>query len=182
MNPLPIFNQNNSEINYDIMCPICHVENMNENNSYSIKECNHKFHTDCIITWLRSNHSNCPICNGFQNTEISSYNRRMSMFKLIMSFSRRKTAPKKLKKMVDKYKKLKADSALSSRRYTLFKKENKTLLSEFRKLRMKKWASFRKTLKVKRDISSIPIEPLRINLKTTSLYNRRSERISFMSN
>lgn len=185
MNPLPIFNQERPEINYDIMCPICHIEDMDENNSYAIKECNHKFHTDCIITWLRTNHSNCPMCNGFQDPERYNYSRHMRAFKLIMCFSRRKTAPKQLKKMVDKYKKLKEKSTLSSKNYNQFKKDHKTVLSEFRKLRMQKWISYRKIMKIKLEISSIPIEPLRISLmsapKLLSSYGR-SRRVSFMNN
>ena len=37
---------------------------MNENikTVYNL-ECNHKFHTDCIIKWFRLNNDNCPLCN-----------------------------------------------------------------------------------------------------------------------
>jgi hypothetical protein len=43
-------------------CPIC-KEQMTEENYYAIPECGHIFHTNCIITWFRSLHPNCPLCN-----------------------------------------------------------------------------------------------------------------------
>ena len=167
MNPIPIFNQQSPEINYDIMCPICHIEDMNENNSYTIKECSHKFHIDCIISWLRTDHANCPMCNGFQEPERFSYS-GISAFKLIMNFSRRKDAPKQLKKMTDKYKLLKQKAILARKKETLFKRKNKQILSDMRKLRHQRFISSRKVMSIKREISSIPIEPLRIDLKPTS--------------
>ena len=60
--PVEIFDQNHGEIDYDNLCPICY-DQIEVNTSYTL-ECNHKFHTDCIVRWLRSEHSNCPMCNG----------------------------------------------------------------------------------------------------------------------
>ena len=182
MNPIPIFNQEEPEINYDNLCPICRVEDMDENNSYIINECNHKFHTECLIQWFRTDHSNCPMCNGFQEPEKIPYIVKPSMFKLIVDFSRRKKAPKQLKKMIEKYKKSKDKSVLSARKFSQFKRENKKILSQFKKLRQEKWMYFRKSMKIKREISSIPIEPLRINLKPPRNNSGRSIRVSLMNN
>ena len=46
---------NNSE------CIIC-FEEINENNKY-ILECNHVYHTDCIMKWFRNGNQNYPMCN-----------------------------------------------------------------------------------------------------------------------
>ena len=33
-------------------CAICREKL--ENNTYTVPECNHKFHTNCIMTWFRT--------------------------------------------------------------------------------------------------------------------------------
>lgn len=48
-------------------CSIC-KENYDESTKYTIPECNHVFHTECIVSWFRgSNRSDCPLCrdNGY---------------------------------------------------------------------------------------------------------------------
>ena len=57
-------------------CPIC-LDNINNiDQSYNL-DCNHSFHTKCIVKWFRSNNKTCPICrdmpkeNNFQ-TEIEN--------------------------------------------------------------------------------------------------------------
>lgn len=44
-------------------CPICN-ENFNENDMYILPECDHMFHTDCIISWFRQGNRTCPYCNN----------------------------------------------------------------------------------------------------------------------
>ena len=41
-------------------CSICH-ENLNDN-IYTLPECNHSFHNQCIIQWFRNYNSTCPLC------------------------------------------------------------------------------------------------------------------------
>ncbi len=40
-------------------CPIC-LE-ISKSEYYSI-ECGHKFHSECLMTWLLEGHDNCPMC------------------------------------------------------------------------------------------------------------------------
>ena len=42
------------------ICSIC-FNPMTENESHLL-ECNHKFHTACILKWFRSKHDTCPLC------------------------------------------------------------------------------------------------------------------------
>ena len=42
--------------------PFRNHKNM-EDNIYQIPECNHKFHSECVITWFRMGKSKCPYCN-----------------------------------------------------------------------------------------------------------------------
>ena len=45
-------------------CSIC-LENFNDNNQYYNLDCNHTFHTKCIIDWFRTNdQKSCPICRN----------------------------------------------------------------------------------------------------------------------
>lgn len=45
------------------ICSICH-ENLNNNEQiYILPECSHRFHTNCIMHWFRTDHNRCPLCN-----------------------------------------------------------------------------------------------------------------------
>ena len=49
----------------DDVCPIC-LENNNQY-SYELEPCKHKFHSKCIIKSLRTNGPRCPMCRGHDN-------------------------------------------------------------------------------------------------------------------
>ena len=40
-------------------------------NIYELPECEHTFHTNCIMHWFRTDHNTCPLC---QNTGINYQN------------------------------------------------------------------------------------------------------------
>jgi len=42
------------------LCSIC--LSTIDANDYTL-ECNHKFHTKCIVEWFRKSKGNCPLCN-----------------------------------------------------------------------------------------------------------------------
>lgn len=44
------------------ICPICY-DNLNTEQSYTIPDCNHTFHTNCLIHWFRNGYRHCPTCN-----------------------------------------------------------------------------------------------------------------------
>ena len=44
------------------MCSICH-ETLDDD-IYTLPECNHKYHSNCIITWFRTGKKSCPLCNN----------------------------------------------------------------------------------------------------------------------
>lgn len=106
----------------DDICSIC-LDPLNDD-QYSL-QCNHKFHTHCIINWFRSNHSsgNCPLCNDnpFENNQ-NDYNFYYNVFlvdercKVLKKYSRKKIATANLKKEVQKLK-------ILEQKYNQFKKE-----------------------------------------------------------
>lgn len=53
-------------------CAIC-MENINSKKKLYRTKCNHKFHKDCIITWLQIK-SNCPCCRKYFKFKNSNYN------------------------------------------------------------------------------------------------------------
>ena len=56
-------------------CIIC-LEKLEENNKFTLPECNHSFCTPCIVYWFRNGHNKCPYCNnsGQQNNQTQSTN------------------------------------------------------------------------------------------------------------
>ena len=94
-------------------CCIC-LNNIDLSDKTTYKlDCNHLFHTECIINWFRSDLSSgrCPICNNNNISEnleyLSWYNRNyvIDRFNIIKS-ANKKNPPLKLKKELEKLKKL----------------------------------------------------------------------------
>ena len=46
------------------ICSICHEPLSNSEQIYTLPECSHKFHTNCIMHWFRTDHNRCPLCNN----------------------------------------------------------------------------------------------------------------------
>merc|ERR1712166_314928 len=44
------------------ICAICHEDFTGE--LYTLPECSHIFHTNCIMTWFRMKKTSCPLCNN----------------------------------------------------------------------------------------------------------------------
>lgn len=160
---------------YNEKCAICH-ENMNiiddNNEMYELPECKHYFHTNCILTWFRSGHNRCPLCNneGLNNNNMSinlinntldnyswQYKRKLlnANYVEMRNLSRKKDAPKELKKKIEKLKKQEEKYKNSTKEVNEFlnsKPKNmkvKQLISKIRVLRGKKWELKRKIIKMK---------------------------------
>ena len=71
----------NLNINPDDECMIC-KESLNDYPCYCLPECNHKYHTHCLISWFRNGDSRCPYCgnkgiNNKPENKISTRRRRV---------------------------------------------------------------------------------------------------------
>jgi hypothetical protein len=95
------------------ICAICHDELGPQ--AYTIPDCNHQYHPNCIITWFRTGKDRCPLCNNMGINTIeqmignSNWNTRRAAFenyKKMRVLSRKKDAPKQLKKMIKHLKKI----------------------------------------------------------------------------
>jgi len=145
-----ILDNTNSTEDIDI-CSICH-ENLT-GDLYILPECSHKYHTNCIMHWFRAGHNTCPLCNN--NGVNASFNQSnipwqlrpavMDKYKELRSKSRRKDAPKKLKKEVAKLKKVEEIMKKLKKDYREFRntvhknKKYSELINIERRFRSKKW-------------------------------------------
>jgi hypothetical protein len=158
-------------------CSIC-LENI-ENYEYKLPECDHNYHTNCIITWFRAGHNCCPLCrnNGINNTNNSSnlslthINEEISQLswqyrkKLLKDdyinmrrLSRKKDAPKHLKDKVKKLKRMELKLKALSKEIQNFKKskQSELTISEIikicKKYRSRKWKLKRNIINFKQFI------------------------------
>ena len=109
------------------ICAICHDELSGD--MYTLPECSHVFHTNCIMTWFRMKKSSCPLCNNcgvnnFKDLEKVSWrdrDRAFTEYKRLRAFSRRKNAPKELKKKINDIKKLEEKEKKMKKEFQDFK-------------------------------------------------------------
>jgi len=160
MNPINLFENDQIVHQEENNCLIC-FENiiLQNNNNHTIQECNHTFHSSCLIEWFRTGNSNCPTCRN--DGARRNYRRSGHILNWILRYSKRKNASKKVISLVNKYKKLKMDYANVKQERINYQKENKDVLKGLSKLRQKCWKYGRKLRDVKNEIVSIPIQPLK---------------------
>lgn len=88
------------------ICAICQDEiTQNE----LVLECNHKFHSDCIMTWFRSNHENhskCPSCRGTSQTALHPLDAETRFVELCKLNDRKEHNSQELTKDLRNYRRL----------------------------------------------------------------------------
>ena len=94
-------------------CPICY-DNLKKEQQYTIPDCKHTFHTNCIVHWFRNGYSHCPLCNHCGlGTRKYALNKTITIpesiknnklkLKLIQSYVLKNNKPVWLKKLLDDY-------------------------------------------------------------------------------
>ena len=144
-------------------CSIC-LDNLNSNPIHELDECKHKFHSSCLITWLRINNG-CPMCrNVASNKKSRLYRSEGTIFKHILGFCKsKKNKSTKLKKMYSKYLKLRDTYNSKNKQKNDFMKSNKHIFKQSRKFTTELWRSRRAFFNIKREISSLPIQVINRN-------------------
>ena len=151
------------------ICAICH-DNLGGDNIYTLPECNHKFHTNCIMTWFRAKHNTCPLCNnkGINATKAQineqanhcnwgTRRKYLKMYSIVSRKSRGKNALKEMKKEVEKvrrYQKKFDKFKKQTRQWISSNPEDMTVrqvISKYDKLRNRKW-EMQRTLNNKKRI------------------------------
>ena len=174
MEPINLFSNSDNTENIPT-CSICY--NNLTDNKYKLQDCDHEFHSDCIINWFRTGKSSCPLCRSSNFFQYSPVPKEDEIFKMILNYSKKKRANKEVVKTIDKYKNTKKryiKSKKEIKNYTKqFEEENKKIVSEYKKIRkiyckkqsqlLRKERTLKiKLRKIKEEICSIPIIPLRI--------------------
>lgn len=188
--PIDYFNQGiYNAPDEDNICLICHdildgslenpIQDHPQANLPYTLECKHKYHANCIITWFRSGHTNCPYCgdNGVNapKKKKSKHPRPRSIIEQdrieheyikLRNYSKKKEAPTELVKMIEKLQILedKYDEVLNDiKQFTGAHFQNVTFKEIQKKRNMlihKKWKLRRTIFDRKISISAYPIIPL----------------------
>jgi hypothetical protein len=148
------------------MCQIC-MEPMNDiAKVYKLSECNHDFHTDCIVNWFRNDSPNCISCypsinqpnftlghdinpaNAQVNYDlyglpyISLHQQPQIPFAQVSRQARKKDAPDVLKKLYKRYQQVRLKYTTANKAYSEYRKTDdypkyRTLRKQFRKISFK---------------------------------------------
>lgn len=147
---------------FDI-CNICHENFEEDGNNEYILECNHKYHSQCIIQWFRNGNSNCPLCNDIKIDPDLGYYTKICCVQELKKLGRRKSCPDNIKKILDKIKKANQEEKKAAQEYSEFKKENKDILKKITNMRNKKWTIHRKIRKLECElIANATLNPIYI--------------------
>jgi septal ring factor EnvC (AmiA/AmiB activator) len=121
-------------------CSICLNNYRDDENTYILEACNHKFHTKCIIDWFR-HASSCPYCRDNTVEQVNTLPAFVlrERAKELRKISRCVNAPKDLKKLVERVKKTEQKLKEKNNELKEYRKENKEILSKERKLLQAKY-------------------------------------------
>jgi hypothetical protein len=182
--PVDMFNMINSinatlqenSIQDEEICVICQDVLDNGEEMYRLPECEHGYHTNCIVTWFRSGNNRCPCCgnkginermnNAHGNWRPSSCwstKTKPQKFIKLRAFLGKPECPKELVTLYDMYDK--TDELINS-----YQSERKKLLESdgpykeinklTKNLRTKYWRFVSKRRRIISDIMEYPIVPL----------------------
>lgn len=193
LNVIQTLNNISEENNDQEICTICQDILDNGEQVHFLPECNHGYHTNCVLTWFRCGNNNCPCCGdrGINNKEVKTdqrsgttaqwawgFNNRKRQnphYLKLRAFASRKDAPKQLKDIVDKLKASEQElielirvfkEGAIGREDIAFKEVNK-IVTDFHKKRRQKQAKTNRYVCAIIDYPIVPlIIPIRKNITT----------------
>ena len=110
-------------------CPICFDNMNNPREIYTIENCNHRFHTKCVLEmFIQGFTDTCPMCRSIISTSNSRFQDFEDFkFKLLLKHSAKPNANILIKNMVKKYKNNELKIRELRRKQVLIGKDRKLL-------------------------------------------------------
>lgn len=151
------------------ICSICHEPLSNSEQIYTLPECSHRFHTNCIMHWFRTDHNRCPLCNNeginFNENNYDYVELRLfdTYYRMASNHCRKKDANKMILKEVKKLRNLQNKQKQEQKKFKDFKNEkcdpektNEQVFKELIKLRSQAgWKIRQKIYRKKRAIGHL---------------------------
>ena len=141
------------------VCAICREDLCQ--NTHTL-ECNHTYHTNCIMNWFRTPEATkCPLCQAAP-TVTYSYLDSKSYLTNLKRFSRKKfdkpsSEFKLLQKRIKKLNDLKNERKEFNKSRKEFDTQNKEIIKKYNKLRNEKWKYYRKCRQLESTIKTMQI-------------------------
>lgn len=166
-------------------CSICY-SNLDDGQSFNL-DCNHTFHTKCIMDWFRQGNEKCPLCRAREENQnlypihffscpgrykcyVANNNWKNTRFNIMKTICKDSACPKSLKKAFSKYslQKKKHASARAARlaltksdEYKIYKKVQKSLIS----VRSKEFRMKSSVIALYDKICNMPIIPTKVAIQ-----------------
>ena len=116
-------------------CSIC-TETIHDNNtSHFTLECNHKFHTECIVQWFRRGNDTCPCCRHQGNIESLGYADSRARASYLRKEASKRKSPPELKKLVQKVRLAETKTREARKKMTDFRKAHCEIFNSWSKMR-----------------------------------------------
>ena len=162
--PIPLFtNHINIEEN---KCSIC-LENLAED-KHKITECGHEYHNNCLISWLRSGNTSCPICRNDDGHVYFSFNcNKDFLVKSFIEYSKKNKMDSKIVKELNKYKKLESENTFYVKEIKRINRKNREIVKDFSKRKKDI------LLKYKKDIKEIRKEETIVNKEKHKIFRKK---------
>ena len=160
------------------LCAIC-LDELGTVNTHTLENCNHTFHSACLIHNLQYGNLSCPMCRNISigNDDRANYYRGYQKnLKIYLDYSKRKNADKRVVKMVEKYKKINKEHRDAKKKSVEFRKffnnKHKIDIKTRNKLSSDVWRIRKKLRKISEQIMTVPILPIIIPVKKRRIQNQ----------
>tara|TARA_B110000444_G_C18749629_1_gene552120 strand:+ start:95 stop:583 length:489 start_codon:yes stop_codon:yes gene_type:complete len=159
-----------------MICVICQDE-LCDNRSHELPECGHYFHANCIISWFRAGHKQCPICrdNGISQT-VNRYRNRKHRIAYFKKWAHIKKIPGVIQDLVDKLKKEEIKMKEIKKQFTILSQGKEQFTYKQMKMKTKRFRTKLLTcdqniFELRKEIGDFPITPIVICKRKTIYAN-----------